>query len=71
MMTALPPHAVATAVAGASRLVVGAKAGAVFVALGVLCGGAWYVRTIRDAEHTQAETRRVIALEARAFSARG
>jgi hypothetical protein len=63
--TALAPHVVATAVASASRLAVCVKAGAVILALGVLCGGAWYVRTVRDAEHTQAETRRVIELEAR------
>jgi hypothetical protein len=62
---ALAPHVVATAVASASRLAIGIKAGAVIVALGVLCGGAWYVRTIRDAEHTQADTRPAIELDAR------
>jgi hypothetical protein len=59
------PHAVATAVARASRAAIAARAVAAIVALGVLCGGAWYLRAIHNDARTQVETRRMIERDAR------
>ena len=62
---ATSPQVVAAAVARARHAAMGAKVGAVIVALGVLCGGAWYVRATRDVAHTHAQKRRAIELDAR------
>jgi len=60
---ATAPHAVMTAVA-TSHFATGAKVGAVIVALGALCGAAWYVHSMRDDAPTHAETRRAIDRDA-------
>src|SRR6185295_5263530 len=59
------PQAIATAAASAGHAAIGAKAGAVIVALGFLGGGAWYVHAIREDARPHAETRPAVGLDAR------
>lgn len=54
----VPSQAVATALAAASRLAIAARAGAVIVGLGALCGAAWYVHTMRDDVRPRQDTQR-------------
>jgi hypothetical protein len=60
-----PPPPVATAVARASRAAIAARTSAMVIGLGVLCGGALYVRAIRNDAHPQAEMPSTIELDAR------
>jgi hypothetical protein len=59
------PPVIATAAASAGHAAIAVKAGAVIVALGVIGGGGWYVRQIRDDARTHVETRPAIKLDAR------